>query len=122
MAKASIEVVHIVVREGDWRRLVQSLARIERALGIIHEEQENNMAELDDRLAELKAVADTNSGKLAHLITDFENRGPLTDDQRAALDALKAEIVGNSDAIDAADPVTPGDGTPLPAGDTPAAE
>lgn len=84
------------------------------------------MAELDDRLADLKAVADTNTGKLARLITDFENKGPLTDDQRAALDALKAEIVGNSDAIDAADPETPpappvdgtGDGSDAPVDDT----
>lgn len=62
------------------------------------------MSQLDDQLAELKAAVDTNSAKLAVLITDFENAGSLTPEQQAALDALKAEVVGNSDAIDAADP------------------
>jgi hypothetical protein len=62
------------------------------------------MAQLDDKLAELKAAVDTNSAKLAVLITDFENAGSLTPEQQTALDALKAEVVGNSDAIDAADP------------------
>jgi len=62
------------------------------------------MAQLDDQLAELKAAVDTNSAKLAVLITDFENAGSLTPEQQTALDALKAEVVGNSDAIDAADP------------------
>ena len=62
------------------------------------------MAQLDDQLAELKAAVDTNTAKLATLITDFEAAGTLTPAQQSALDALKAEVVGNSTAIDAADP------------------
>ena len=65
---------------------------------------ETHMSELDDRLADLKAVTDTNTAKLATLIADFEAAGTLTPAQTAALDALKAEVVGNSAAIDAADP------------------
>lgn len=82
----------------------RDLAAIKRELGIHHTEQEHHMSEIDDRIADLQAAEDTNTGKLARLITDFESKGELTDEQRAALDALKAEIVGNSDAIDAADP------------------
>lgn len=62
------------------------------------------MAQLDDQLADLKAAVDTNTSKLAVLIADFEAAGSLTPAQQSALDALKAEVVGNSDAIDAADP------------------
>lgn len=62
------------------------------------------MSDLDDRIADLKAAVDTNSAKLATLITDFEAAGTLTADQQTAFDALKAEVVGNSAAIDAADP------------------
>jgi len=65
------------------------------------------MSQLDDKLAEIQAVETTNSAKLATLIQDFENAGSLTDAQTAALDALKNEIVGNSAAIDAADPNVP---------------
>lgn len=67
------------------------------------------MTLLDDQLTDLKAALDTNSAKLATLIADFEAAGTLTPAQQSALDALKAEVVGNSDAIDAADPnaVTP---------------
>lgn len=71
------------------------------------------MAELDDRLAELAAAEETNTAKLATLIADFESApGTLNDAQRAALDALKAEIVGNSAAIDAADPNAAGQPVP----------
>lgn len=117
------EVDIVLVIEPD-HEVHRRLARIERALGIIHQEEEQHMGEIDDRLADLKVVADTNSGKLARLITDFESKGELTDDQRAALDALKAEIVGNSDAIDAADPNTadnpPDAGTPVDGDEEPA--
>jgi peptidoglycan hydrolase CwlO-like protein len=78
----------------------QELAAI--LAGINH--LETHMSELDDRLADLKAATDTNTAKLATLIADFEAAGTLTPAQQAALDALKAEVVGNSAAIDAADP------------------
>jgi uncharacterized coiled-coil protein SlyX len=102
-----VEFTLVAVPAGWAKQVSKDLAAIKRVLGIIHREQEHDMAELDDRLADLQAAEDTNTAKLARLITDFEAAGTLTPDQTAALDALKAEIVGNSDAIDAADPEVP---------------
>ena len=106
--KAVVEVTFITAPPGWAEQVSKDLAAIRRELRIDHQQEEKHMAELDDRLAELQAAEDTNTASLARLIADFEAApGTLNDAQRAALDALKAEIVGNAAAIDAADPAAP---------------
>lgn len=101
---------------------VAQLDRIERHLVALRVQEGIAFMEIDDRLADLAAAEDTNTSKLARLIADFESRGTLTDDQRAAFDAIKSEIVGNAASIDAADPeATPAPVEP-PADTTPPAD
>lgn len=62
------------------------------------------MSQLDDRLAEIQTIEDSNTADLARLIADFENAGTLTADQTAKLDVLKQHLLDNQASIDAADP------------------
>lgn len=112
------EVDIVLVIEPD-HEVHRRLARIERALGIIHTEQEHDMAELDDRLAEIAADEDAEHAQLARLIQDFETApgADLSDAQRQVLDQIKSHIVGDTAAIVGADPEAPAE--PAPGGDVP---
>jgi septal ring factor EnvC (AmiA/AmiB activator) len=116
----------LLARLDRMERLIQQqsrdLAAIKRALGIIHHEQEHDMAELDDRLAEIAADEDAEHAQLARLIADFEDApgADLSDAQRQVLDQIKSHIVGDTTAITDADPEptpepAPGDGGTEPA-------
>jgi microcystin degradation protein MlrC len=86
--------------------LHRRLARIERALGIIHTQEEQHMSELDDRLAEIAADEGAEHTQLARLIQDFEDApgAGLSDAQRQVLDQIKSHVVGDTAAITDADP------------------
>lgn len=98
------DLVYIAVPAGWAKHVIRSLARIERALAINRNEQEQHMTELDDRLAEIAADEDAEHAQLARLIQDFEAAGTLSDAQVQALDAIKSHITGDTAAIVTADP------------------
>lgn len=63
------------------------------------------MGEIDDRLADLAAAEDGEHVVLARLLVDFEAKaGTLSESARAAFDAIKAHVLGDTTAITDTDP------------------
>jgi len=103
-----IEVVILTVPAGEWHRLDDRLARIERALGITERELRNDMSEIDDKLAAegaaLTALEADEARELADLQALKDAGQTLTADQEARFDSLTARITAADAAIDTADP------------------
>lgn len=108
------------------RQFPTQLDRIEHKIDVDHQQEEKAMGDLENELTGIEGAQATEHTDVQRIIADLEAKGTagtITDDERARLEALKAEIAADTAAIDAGDPAPvvtdpgSGDGTTPPAGD-----
>jgi ABC-type transporter Mla subunit MlaD len=86
--------------------VLRAVARLE---GLIHNEGDTIMSELDDNLAQVKTALDAHDAELSRLITDFGNSvaGKLNDSEKQQFADIVNKLAAQDAVIEQTDPSAP---------------